>query len=135
MSDGILSEPEVYAMRLRHFGWRNIALALNDPKRGEEKAQSCDIAWFHESSSATDFTRLRRGTASWKIFPRYEVCDQRCARRPDGVRKRLLDRGRRRINADRRRLPRQRGSGLRGDPRAWPIGKPAQATDFHSRPP
>ena len=28
----------------RHFGWRNIALGLNDPKSGEEKAQSCDIA-------------------------------------------------------------------------------------------
>jgi len=37
MSEGILSEPKVYAVHRRHFGWRNIASALNDPKSGEEK--------------------------------------------------------------------------------------------------
>ena len=31
--------------------------------------------------------------------------------------------------------PSKEGSRLRGDPRAWPFARPAQAPNFHSRPP
>ena len=34
-----------------------------------------------------------------------------------------------------RRVPGQGVSGLRGDPRAWPLARPAQAPRSHSRPP
>ena len=49
----------VFAMKRHAINcWRNIALALTDPDFGDQKAHSCEIAWFRHLT-ISDWTHLR----------------------------------------------------------------------------
>ena len=62
--------------------WRNIAISLIEPRKGEWKAQACDIAWFRQLSrrrSQPGFPRyriisvLREIFANSRLLPRQQV--------------------------------------------------------------
>ena len=49
----------VFAMKRHAINcWRNIALALTDPDFGDQKAHSCEIAWFRHLT-ISNWTHLR----------------------------------------------------------------------------